>query len=173
VTLHETSFFSSLQEGEDEAVRREALERAGKLLARRARSESEVRDALSRSEFAAAVIEETIAKLQELELLDDAAFARQWIEERGGRKGLGPRRLLSELRLKGVSDETFRQALADVGLDDEARAKEVAAGLIRKVVQRPLGQQAMRLQQMLLARGFDLETTLAAVRTVLPPEGWD
>jgi hypothetical protein len=26
---------------------------------------------------------------------------------------------------------------------------------------------------MLLARGFDLETTLAAVRTVLPPEGWD
>jgi regulatory protein len=173
VTLPETSFFTSLQEVEDEAVRREALERAGKFLASRARSESEVRDALNRSGFASAVIEETISKLQDLGLLDDAAFARQWIEERGGRKGLGPRRLLSELRLKGVSDEASQEALADVGLDDEARAKEVAAGLVRKVAQRPLGQQAMRLQQMLLARGFDLETTLTAVRTVLPPEGWD
>jgi regulatory protein len=173
VTLPETSFFTGLQEDEDQAVRREALERAGKLLARRARSVSEVREALSRSDFGPVVIEATIGKLQELELLDDAAFARQWVEERGGRKGLGPRRLLSELRLKGVSDETSRQAVADVGLDDEARAKEVAAGLVRKVAQRPLGQQAMRLQQMLLARGFDLETTLAAVRTVLPPEGWD
>jgi regulatory protein len=173
VTLPETSFFSDLQEDEDEAVRREALDRAGKLLIRRARSEYEVRDALNRSNFGPGVVEETIARLQELELVDDAAFARQWVEERGGRKGLGPRRLLSELRLKGVSDETSQQALADVGLDDEGRAKEVAAGLVGKVAERPLGQQAMRLQQMLLARGFDLETTLAAVRTVLPPEGWD
>jgi regulatory protein len=149
------------------------MERAGRFLARRARSESEVRAALLRSGFDPAVVEDTVIKLNDLELLDDLAFARQWVQERGGGKGLGPRRLLSELRAKGVDRDTAEQALAEVGLDDEARAKEVAASLVRKVASRPTWQQATRLQQMLLARGFGFEEAAAAVRAVLPPEGWD
>ncbi|MEA2509321.1 MAG: regulatory protein [Actinomycetota bacterium] len=171
MTPPEPSLFASLDE---EAVSlQEAMEQSGRLLARRARSEREVRDALDRSSFDAAIVEMTLARLADLGLVDDLAFARQWVEERGPGKGLGPRRLLAELRSKGVDRETARQAVEGVGLDDEARAKEVAAGLVRKVAGRPLGQQALRLQQMLLARGFDLDTTLAAVRTALPPEGWD
>lgn len=173
MSTSQPSFFGSLREDDDEATRRDALERAGKFLGRRARSESEVHDALSRAGFEPAVTEATIGKLRELELLDDAAFARQWIEERARRKGLGPRRLLAELRLKGVADDTARQALDEGGPDEETQAKEVAAGLVRKVASRPLAQQAMRLQQMLLARGFAQEAAVAAVRAVLPPEGWD
>jgi regulatory protein len=169
----QSSFFGSLREEEDDVARREALERAGKFLGRKARSEAEVRQALDRSGVEPVVTEATIGKLRELELVDDGAFARQWIEERAGRKGLGPRRLLSELRLKGVDDDTARQALDEAGLDVDSHAKDVAAGLMRKVASRPLAQQAVRLQRMLLARGFALETALAAVRAVLPPEGWD
>jgi regulatory protein len=163
MTRSQSSFFGSLREEEDDAARREALERAGKFLGRRARSEAEVRDALGRSGVERVVTEATIGKLREL----------QWIEERAGRKGLGPRRLVSELRLKGVDDDTARQALEEAGLDEESHAREVAAGLMRKVASRPLAQQAVRLQRMLLARGFTLETALAAARAVLPPEGWD
>jgi regulatory protein len=152
---------------------REAMDRAGAFLAYRARSEREVRDALDRSGYAAPVIEATIAKLQRLDLIDDRAFSRQWIQERGSGKGLGRRRLLSELRLKGVDREVSEAALEQVGLDEEAQAKEVAARLLRKVTNRPLAQQAMRLQQMLLGRGFDAEIAASAVRSVLPPEGWD
>jgi regulatory protein len=173
VTQPQPSFFEALHEQDDGAARRDAMDRAGTLLARRARSESEVRDALARSNFTPEVIDQAIDTLRGLDLVDDGAFARQWIEERGGRKGLGPRRLLAELRLKGVADETARGALDEVGLDDEAQAKEVAARLVRKVANRPLRQQAMRLQQMLLGRGFGLEVALLAVRSVLPPEGWD
>jgi regulatory protein len=173
VSTSQPSFFGSLREDDDAATRQDALERAGKFLGRRARSESEVRDALSRAGFEPSVTEATIGKLHELELLDDDAFARQWIEERARRKGLGPRRLLSELRLKGVADDTARQALDEGGPDQETQAKEVAAGLVRRVASRPLAQQGMRLQQMLLARGFATEVAVAAVRAVLPPEGWD
>jgi regulatory protein len=173
MTLPQSSFFDSLREGEDDTERRDALERAGKFLARRARSEAEVREALSRANFSPGMIDVTIGTLTELELVDDAAFARQWIEERGVGKGLGPRRLLSELRLKGVAAEVSQDALEEVGLDDAAQAKEVAAGLVRKVAGRPLAQQAMRLQRMLLSRGFGLDDVLAAVKTALPPEGWD
>jgi regulatory protein len=171
VALPESSLFESL---DDEAVNlHEAMERSGRLLARRARSETEVRDALTRSSFDRAIVDMTLARLSDLGLVDDLAFARQWIEERGEGKGLGPRRLLAELRAKGVDQDTVRQAIEEVGLDDEAQARELAAGLLRKVANRPLGQQAMRLQQMLVGRGFSMDVAISAVRTVLPPEGWD
>jgi regulatory protein len=149
------------------------MDRAGNFLAYRARSEREVRDALGRSGFEAPVIEATVIKLKRLKLIDDTAFSRQWVEERGSGKGLGRRRLLAELRLKGVDRVVAEDALEEVAIDEEAQAKEVAAALVRKVANRPLGQQAMRLQQMLLGRGFDPEVASAAVRSVLPPEGWD
>ncbi len=149
------------------------MERAGRFLARRARSEWEVRDALRRSRFEPDVIERTVAKLKDLELLDDLAFARQWVEERAERKGLGPRRVVGELRAKGVDKDIAEQALNEAGVDDGVQAKEVAARLVRKVASRPTSQQAMRLQRMLLGRGFGYEAADAAVRAVLPPEGWD
>ena len=152
---------------------REVMDRAGSFLASRARSEREVREALDRSGFDSRTVEAGLARLKELELVDDFTFSRQWIEERGRGKGLGARRLLGELRLKGVDQEVAEQALADVGLDEEAQAKEMAVRLLRKVANRPLGQQAMRLQQMLLGRGYDVEVAAMAVRSVLPPEGWD
>ncbi|MCA1693704.1 MAG: recombination regulator RecX [Actinobacteria bacterium] len=168
-----SSFFDDLRDDEEGSQGRDAMERAGRFLTRRARSESEVRDALMRSGFEADVVERTVVKLKDLELLDDLAFAREWVQERGGGKGFGPRRLVAELNAKGVDRDTAEQALEEVGLDDEARAKEVAAGLVRKVASRPTRQQAMRLQQMLVARGFGFEDAATAARAVLPPEGWD
>jgi regulatory protein len=170
VTLPQRSIFAELEEP---SGRRDAMDRAGAFLAHRARSEREVRDALTRSGFEEPVIEATMAKLKRLELIDDRAFSRQWVEERGPGKGLGRRRLLAELRLKGVDRDVAEGVLEEVGLDEEAQAKEVVIRLFSKVVDRPLAQQATRLQQMLLGRGFDPEVVAAAVRTVLPPEGWD
>src|SRR5581483_9478342 len=62
--------------------RREALAAAAALLARRPRSEREVRQRLSRRGATPAVIDETVAKLYAARLLDDAAFAQAWAEAR-------------------------------------------------------------------------------------------
>ncbi|MEA2507340.1 MAG: regulatory protein [Actinomycetota bacterium] len=173
VALQEANPYSVAPGRPDASGDRDALDAAGKFLARRARSESEVRAALARSNFDTPAIEGAIGRLKELGLIDDRAFSRQWIDERGQGRGLGPRRLLSELRLKGVDPDTAEQALEEAGVDDQTQANEIAARLLRKVASRPLAQQAMRLQQMLLGRGFELDVTVSAVRTVLPPEGWD
>jgi regulatory protein len=171
VTVAEPSSLDLVPAQDDASDLHDALDAAGRFLARRARSESEVRDALARSGFDPHAIETALARLKELGLVDDLAFSGQWVEERGPGKGLGRRRLLAELRLKGIDPDTAEQALEGACLDDQAQANEIAARLLRKVAGRPLGHQAMRLQQMLLGRGFDLDVAVSAVRSVLPPEG--
>jgi len=154
-------------------LRKEAMERAGRMLALRPRTEREVRDRLTEADFPEDVVEDTVARLYELELLNDEDFAVDWIEERTRRKGLGPKALMGELQRKGVDRSTAEAALARLGVDEVATATEQAEKLLRRVIRFPLPDQASKLQQMLMRRGFSWDATEAAVKAVLPPEGWD
>lgn len=150
-----------------------AMQRAGRWLALRPRTQRELSDRLLEGGFDADVVDATIARLIELDLIDDLAFARQWIGERGARKGLAASALVAELLEKGVEREIAEQALDDEGLDEESNARKVAAAHLRKVTGLPLPQQAARIQGALIRRGFSTEVARAAARAVLPPEGWD
>ncbi len=102
--------------GEDYAERcREAMEKAGRFLSVRARTEQETRERLSTMGFEAGVVDQTTTRLIELGLLDDLEFAKQWVGERSQRKSLGPRALRAELVAKGVPSEVIDQAIAEVG----------------------------------------------------------
>jgi regulatory protein len=158
---------------EAEETLAEALERAGRYLAHRPRTERQVRDKLGDLEYEGETIDAAVGRLVELRLLDDSAFARQWIEERARTKGKAPDLLVAELGARGVSREVAEEALAAVGLDEEKQALEVAARLVRKVVRFPLGEQGPRLYELLRRRGFEHEAAEAGARAVLPPEGWD
>jgi len=152
---------------------KKAMERAGRWLALRPRTESEIAQRLLDGGFDPRVVEKTVARLKELSLVDDHAFARQWVEERANRKGVGGSLLIAELASKGVDPEIAEAAVAEAGLDEAARARGVAAGHLPKVAGLPLARQAARIQALLLRRGFGMETALTATRAVLPPEGWD
>ncbi|MGI8775544.1 MAG: regulatory protein RecX [Actinomycetota bacterium] len=148
----------------------ELMKAAGRFLSRRSHSEAELRQKLGRRSDPA-VIDRVVARLYELELLDDAAFAAAWVEERGDKKGR--RALESELRGKGVASDVIAEALS--GLDEVQRsgAVELATRYLRRVSHKPLREQASAIQQMLARRGYDYEVAEAAVTQVLPPEGWD
>lgn len=154
-------------------LRKEAMERAGRMLALRSRTEREVRDRLREAAFPDEVVEDTIARLYELELLDDEAFALEWIEERALRKGLGPKALIAELARKGVDRTTAEVALGRSGLEEERAATAVAEKVMHRVMRFPLADQAAKLQQILLRKGYSWDAAEAAVKAVLPPEGWD
>jgi regulatory protein len=153
--------------------RRACMERAGKLLATRARSERELSDRLAAAGFEPEWVTRTIERLRELGLVDDADFARRWIEERSGRKGLGPAKLRAELVAKGVDGAVVDEALAEAGLDEEGQATALAASLVWKVARKPLQAQASALWQMLRRKGYSSEACEVAVKAVMPPEGWD
>ena len=157
----------------DEGAYREAMQRAGHLLASRPRTEHEIRIRLSSAGFEDPIVDRTIARLIELRLVDDAAFTRQWIAERAVAKGKAGQALISELAEKGVDRELVEEALAESGIDEVAQAAALAARFLPKVAGRPLERQAEALMGRLLRRGFSHEVARDAVRAVLPPEGWD
>lgn len=152
---------------------REAMARAGRLLATRPRSEAEISSRLADAGFEPAVVEAAVERLRALGLVDDAEFALQWIRERSAGKKRSARALVHELHGKGIDREVAEAALAEAGLDEVAQATDLAARYVRRVASKPLREQATRIQQMLSRRGYSYEIAEAAVRAVLPPEGWD
>ena len=152
-----------------ERAHADAVERA----AHRPRSERQVRDKLIELDCVPETIDRAIARLTELGLIDDADFARRWIEERARNKGKAHDLLISELRARGVGREVAEEALAASGLDEAAQAVDVAGRLVGKVVRYPLAEQGGRLYTLLRRRGFTHDHAEAGTRAVLPPEGWD
>ena len=150
-----------------------AVERAGRYIAHRPRTERQVRDKLRELDYEDQTIDDAVARLVELHLIDDADFARRWIDERARTKGKAPDVLVSELRARGVCREVAEEAMVAVGLDEDTQAIEVASRLIRKVLRFPLGEQGPRLYALMRRRGFSHERSEAGARAVLPPEGWD
>ena len=94
-----------------------ALEKAVSLLASRARSEKEIVSALQKNAYNEQTIARVMEKLHDAGYINDADFAEQWAASRAT-KGLGPRRIQMELRMKGVSSEQVEHTLHSFSDDD-------------------------------------------------------
>jgi SOS response regulatory protein OraA/RecX len=90
---------------------REAMDTALSFLTARARSCDEVRRHLSKAGVAPEVVDRTEARLLELGLLDDAAFARSWVEEAVLRRRQAPPKAAAALAERGVDPEVIAAAL--------------------------------------------------------------
>jgi len=88
------------------------LEAGARFLETRSRSVAEVRRRLSATGYRKALVEAAIARLVELGLLDDDAFARAWVESRDRARPRGEQALRRELRLKGIDSAIVDGALA-------------------------------------------------------------
>lgn len=89
------------------------LEAATRFLETRSRSVAEVRRRLISAGYRAPLVEGAIARLGDLGILDDEAFARAWVEARDRARPRGERALRDELRLKGVERSLVDQVLAE------------------------------------------------------------
>lgn len=147
-----------------------ARARALRLLAVRARATAELRDRLKRVGFAMNVVESVISDLAEAGLLDDAEFARSWVESRQAAGGIGRGRLRWELRRKGVASELTETALAK-GASEEREAEQ-ALLLARKRMQGKAGdpKQEARVRRLLASRGFGYELVDRVMRRVSSDE---
>jgi regulatory protein len=159
---------ASQDDGDDYST---AMARAGRLLATRARAIGEMRDRLTRAGFQLDVVERVVGRLTELGLLDDDAFARQWVAERSGRRGGAA--LVAELQARGVDRAVAENAVGAAGLDESEAAKELALAQLQRISTLPLARQAARLTGALARRGYPPDVVREAVAAVLPPEGWD
>ena len=142
----------------------QGVERCLGLLARRPRARRELDDYLRRRGLEAAVREAIVARLVERGLVDDAGFARTWVENRSAFRPRSRRALAAELWRKGVSAESAAQALAEV--DDESAARSAARNYARRLRGLERKEFSQRLLGYLGRRGFTYDVARPVVEEV-------
>ena len=156
---------ADVPEADPESVARKILLNQ---LTGQARTRKELAEKLAQKLVPDDVAVRLLDRFTEVGLIDDDAFARQWIASRQPGKGLARRALAQELRRKGVADETAREALDEVDPADEETA---ARGLVRKKL-RTLSRvddtaATRRLVGMLARKGYGAGLAFAIVREEL------
>jgi regulatory protein len=85
----------------------------------RPQTEAELRDKLRGRNLPDGVVRAAITRATELGLIDDIAFAKAWVTDRGHQRGYGQARLRQELLRRQVPVDVVDAALADLEQRDE------------------------------------------------------
>jgi regulatory protein len=159
------------------------LAAAARLLESRSRSVADLRGRLLKAGYPTALVEGALARLTEIGLLDDEAYARGWLETRDRARPRGERVLRQELRLRGVPrdvavaalDERRDAAAERADIDDEAPASADEAAAIRLVERRASvlarvadpRERRQRAYALLARNGFDPDVAARVAATVI------
>ncbi len=150
-----------------EEALQQAIDRSYNYLSYRPRSREEVRRYLQRKQTPPDIIEEALARLDSLNLVDDRAFASFWVESREQFSPRGARALKNELRLKGVEREVVDE-LVDAEKDEEralSAGRKKALSLLR-IPGMDYATFRTRLGSFLQRRGFGYAVSLHSVRAL-------
>jgi regulatory protein len=139
-----------------------------------ARSRSELAGKLAKKDVPEEIATRLLDRFEEVGLVDDAAFARDWVQSRQAGRGLARRALAQELRRKGIDDDVALEALAGLDPDDEV---ESARDLVRRRL-RTIGRldrvvAVRRLSGMLARKGYSSGVAMTVVREELDAYGLD
>lgn len=142
-----------------------------RLLTVRARTRAELEAALTKRGYPDDVSARVLDRLVDVGLLDDAAFAEQWVRTRRANAGKGKRALAAELRTKGVDPELIAETLDSVDAGEwRVRAEELVATKLRREKLDDEVKVTRRLVAMLARRGYHQGMALDVVSTQLAQE---
>ena len=157
-------------EGGDPAAR--AREICLRLLTFAPRTRAELAGALRARGIPSAVADEVLGRFADVGLIDDAVFARAWVESRHYSRGLAGRALSLELKRRGVDDEDIREAVAELGPDAEAApAKRLVEQKLASTAGLPPEVRTRRLAGMLARKGYPAGLAFRVIREAIEAEG--
>src|SRR6478752_5360530 len=147
----------------------ELYEYAVGTLARRMRSVAELKRLLrqrvdAKTEIGQTLVELIIRRLKDQGYLNDARYAASYSALRRDNEKFGRRRVVTELKIKGVHGDVLDSAVetAYAEINDEKQAREY---LRRKRVQKPKDRkQAARIFRQLMRAGFASKTIFNILR---------
>ncbi|NIH87955.1 regulatory protein RecX [Amycolatopsis granulosa] len=165
--------FDPAELSRDEAWKK-AKEVCFDLLAVRARTKDELRQALRRKGFDEEIREQLLGKLDDAGLVDDAAFAEQWVRSRHAYQGLARTALVAELKRKGVDAEVAAQAAGEIDREsEEQRARELVRKRLRTMTALDEQTATRRLLGTLARKGYPQGLAYTVVREELRNAGAD
>ncbi len=138
-------------------------------LGRRMRSVAELKRLLrarvdADGEYGKTLIELVVRRLKDNGYLNDAKYAAAYSAFRRDNEKYGRRRVITDLKVKGVIGEVLEKAVNDsfAGVDEERQAREY---LHRKRLKKPNDQkQAARIFRQLIRAGFGSKTIFKILR---------
>jgi len=138
------------------------------------RTRAQLEDALRRRGVPEEAADAVLGRFTEVGLIDDAAFAKAWVESRHHGRGLSRGALAAELRQRGVADDDVRDAVDLLDPDQEAAT---ARRLVEKKLAATRGQpppaRIRRLMGVLARKGYPAGLAYRVVREALEHEGTD
>ena len=141
-------------------------------LAAAPRTRAQLATALRRRRVPDEIAEAVLGRFAEVRLIDDAAFARAWVETRHHGRGLARRALSAELRQRGVDADEVRAAVGSLGDADElATARRLVAKRVEASRGRPLPARVRHLVGVLARKGYSAGLAYQVVREALEREG--
>lgn len=166
---------------EHEKAAAKVRERALRLLDQRSRSRHELRERLldphrvkeGEDGPAPDLVDDVLDSLTRSGLIDDEAFAREWVRQRFERRGKSSSVLRRELQNKGVSAAERESALQQIDESDERElARELARKKARSVKAVPADRaerdkELRRIVGVLARRGFPQSMALQIAREAL------
>jgi regulatory protein len=99
------------------------------MLARRSQPVARIRERLV-ERFGSEAAEHAVTRLLELRMLDDAAFAEQFVRDRFERAGYGRERIRADLRARNLAAREIQTAIASV-IDEPSERAHAARALER------------------------------------------
>lgn len=145
-----------------------------RLLTAAPRTRAQLDQALQRRGVPRQAADAVLDRLAGAGLIDDAAFARAWVETRHRGRGLARRALTAELRQRGVDEGDVRAAIADLGPEQEAAAaRRLVDAKLAATRGRPLATRMRRLTGLLARRGYPAAMAYRVIREALEQEGVD
>jgi regulatory protein len=144
------------------------------LLTTAPRTRAQLAVALSRRGVPGEAAEAVLGRFADVGLIDDAAFARAWVESRHYSRGLSRRSLSAELRQRGVETEEIREAVDAL---DPGQEVATARRLVEQKMAGTRGQspeaRARRAAGTLARKGYPPGLVFRLIKEVLEQEGSD
>lgn len=134
------------------------------IVARRPRSEKELRDYLRRKNQDEKSTEIILNKLRNIGMVNDDDFAHRWVENRRLLKPVSKRRLVQELRQKGIASDIIDATLAEDTTSDLDTLKELIA---HKRRQTKYQNDPTKLMQYLARQGFSYDDIKSSLQEPL------
>lgn len=153
---------------ESDKIKARATNNAYALLRQRPRSEFEIRDRLKLKGYSEEVVESVVEGLRRAGEIDDARFAKLWVDERMRINPAGDVVLRHELKSKGLAPELVEAALEakNKNYDEYEIALNMAGDRFERLKKLDRRKALKRLYDFLLRRGFKYETVRKIVENL-------
>ncbi|GEK36392.1 recombination regulator RecX [Enterococcus thailandicus] len=134
------------------------------------RSEKEIRTYLKEKEIVQEDRNKIVARLKELDLINDLVYGESYVRTQMRLSDKGPRKLSQQLQQKGLKPEIIEQALSQYLFEDQVEVASIAAQKAYKKNHGKSQKELLRkIQQNLMTKGFNSEVIQQAIAQ-LPQE---